>query len=104
MPPVPPITRTLIESVIKEHRVVVFSKTWCPFCAKLKDVLRAKFIDYHKVELDKVVIYSVYNNLPYAAEIKSFTKVEIFVKNRNFRQKSKFSSNIEIFVQNRNFR
>jgi len=29
---------------------------------------------------------------------------DIFVKNRNFHQKSKFSSKIEIFVKNRNFR
>ena len=56
MPPISPVTRALVEGVIREHRVVVFSKTWCPFCAKVKDVFRSKFIDYHRVELDKVVI------------------------------------------------
>jgi len=53
MPPTAPITRAIVESVIREHRVVVFSKTWCPFCAKVKDLFHTKFIDYHKVELDK---------------------------------------------------
>lgn len=53
MPPISPVTRALVEGVIREHRVVVFSKTWCPFCAKVKDVFRSKFIDYHRVELDK---------------------------------------------------
>ena len=34
---------------------------------------------------------------------KFSSKIEIFVKNRNFRQKSKLSSKIEIFIKNTNF-
>jgi len=53
MPPVAPVTRAVIEGIVKQHRVVVFSKTWCPFCAKVKDLFKSKYINFFKVELDK---------------------------------------------------
>jgi glutaredoxin len=53
MPPVSPVTRAVIEGIVKQHRVVVFSKTWCPFCAKVKDLFKSKYINFFKVELDK---------------------------------------------------
>ena len=49
----PPLSRAVIETLVKEHRVVLFSKTWCPFCNKVKELLNSKFIPYHKIELDK---------------------------------------------------
>ena len=49
----PPLSRAVIETLVKEHRVVLFSKTWCPFCNKVKDLFNSKFIPYHKIELDK---------------------------------------------------
>jgi len=63
MPPVSPISRALVEGVIREHRVVIFSKTWCPFCAKVKDVFKSKYIDYHRVELDKHPQGELYQSL-----------------------------------------
>lgn len=53
MPPVPPVSRAFVEGLIREHKVVLFSKTWCPFCAKTKDLFKSKFIQPYKVELDK---------------------------------------------------
>jgi len=53
MPPVTgAISRALVEGIIKENRVVMFSKTFCPFCNKVKDRLKSKFIPYHAVELN----------------------------------------------------
>lgn len=49
----PPITRAAVEAIIQHNRAVVFSKTWCPFCNKVKAALDAKFIPYQKIELDK---------------------------------------------------
>jgi len=49
----PPLSRAVIETLVKEHRVVLFSKTWCPFCNKVKELFNSKFIPYHKIELDK---------------------------------------------------
>ena len=52
----PPISRALVEALVREHRVVVFSKTWCPFCNKVKDTLNKKFVPFHRVELDKELV------------------------------------------------
>ena len=49
----PPLSRAVIETLVKEHRVVLFSKTWCPFCNKVKELFNSKFIPYHRIELDK---------------------------------------------------
>jgi len=49
----PPVSRAVVEALIKNNKTVVFSKTWCPFCNKVKAALDAKFIPYHRVELDK---------------------------------------------------
>jgi len=49
----PPLSRAVIEALVKEHRVVLFSKTWCPFCNKVKDLFNSKYIPFHKIELDK---------------------------------------------------
>ena len=43
-------------------------------------------------------------NRNFRQKSKFSSKIEIFVKNRNVRQKSKCSSKIEMFVKNRNFR
>ena len=55
----PPISRAVVEALIKQHRVVVFSKTWCPYCNKVKQTLNNKSIDFHKVELDKGLCYKI---------------------------------------------
>ena len=50
----------------------------------------------------KIEIFVKNRNL--CQKSKFLSKIEIYVKNRNLCQKSKFLSKIEIFVQNRNFR
>jgi len=41
-----------IDRLVKEHKVMVFSKSTCPFCSRAKDVLRAEGIDFQTLELD----------------------------------------------------
>lgn len=44
-----------VESKLNANKVVVFSKTWCPFCKKAKDVLNKYNLPknaYEVIELD----------------------------------------------------
>jgi len=42
----------LVSSLIKKHAVVVFSKTYCPYCKKAKAALTAIKAPFEAVELD----------------------------------------------------
>ena len=43
-----------IKAQVKDNKVVVYSKTHCPFCKKAKDALKAAGLkDYLLVELDE---------------------------------------------------
>lgn len=52
---VPP--ETLVEDFIKKHKVMVFSKSWCPFCIKLFKHLDEKAIPYKFLHLDLLSEY-----------------------------------------------
>eukprot|EP00282_Hemiselmis_andersenii_P026171 CAMPEP_0172011422 /NCGR_PEP_ID=MMETSP1041-20130122/8274_1 /TAXON_ID=464988 /ORGANISM="Hemiselmis andersenii, Strain CCMP439" /LENGTH=175 /DNA_ID=CAMNT_0012665887 /DNA_START=12 /DNA_END=537 /DNA_ORIENTATION=+ len=43
----------LVDSAIKENKVMVFSKTWCPFCIKAKKALDSVDAKYAVMELDE---------------------------------------------------
>jgi len=43
---------TKIKDLIDKNRVMVFSKTTCPFCAKVKDLLKSLKVEYYAYELD----------------------------------------------------
>lgn len=43
-----------IKAQVKDNKVVVYSKTYCPFCKKAKDALKAAGLkDYLLIELDE---------------------------------------------------
>lgn len=46
--------KEFVDKVIANHKVAVFSKTYCPFCYKAKDALRSFDLkkDYTVVELE----------------------------------------------------
>lgn len=48
-----------LEEQVKEknhkHPVIVYSKTWCPYCAQVKGLFRDLKVDFTAVELDEVV-------------------------------------------------
>lgn len=44
--------KTLTENAIKTNKVMVFSKSYCPYCAKTKSTLKGLGIQYGLVELD----------------------------------------------------
>jgi len=42
-----------IDGLIADHKVVIFSKSWCPYCSQAKDILKTQGIDFHVMELDE---------------------------------------------------
>jgi glutaredoxin 3 len=42
----------LVKRLVSEHAVLVFSKTYCPFCAKAKEALRSVGAKFAVLELD----------------------------------------------------
>ncbi|GAB9470004.1 Glutaredoxin [Globisporangium polare] len=42
-----------IERTIAEHPVVIFSKSYCPYCTLAKDVMKQAGAPFHVVELDR---------------------------------------------------
>ena len=45
--------REFVEVTIKDNKVVVFSKSWCPYCKKTLDLLNSLKANPLVVELDK---------------------------------------------------
>jgi len=43
-----------VEQYIKDNKVMVFSKSTCPFCAKIKQLFDSLSIKYHAIELDQM--------------------------------------------------
>mmetsp|Transcript_29371 Transcript_29371/g.62499 ORF Transcript_29371/g.62499 Transcript_29371/m.62499 type:complete len:243 (+) Transcript_29371:57-785(+) len=43
-----------VQNLISQNRVMVFSKTTCPFCAKAKAALAAESVDFQVLELDQL--------------------------------------------------
>jgi len=44
----------LVTDFAKQHKVAIFSKTWCPFCAKVKNLFDTHNVKYESYELDKL--------------------------------------------------
>eukprot|EP01032_Pedospumella_encystans_P023183 gene23183-26247_t len=45
--------KEFIANAIKDNKVVVFSKSSCPYCVKTKSTLSSLDIPFHAIELDK---------------------------------------------------
>ncbi|XP_009089351.3 thioredoxin reductase 3 [Serinus canaria] len=41
-----------VRNLITSHRVMIFSKTFCPYCNKVKELFRSLRVDYYALELD----------------------------------------------------
>lgn len=51
--------KTKAESIIAEHEVVIFSKSYCPYCKAAKKTLKEAGAEAFVVELDQVGTYFV---------------------------------------------
>jgi len=45
---------TFVNNLVKSNDVVIFSKTTCPFCVKVKELFKSINRDYVSVELDQI--------------------------------------------------
>ena len=43
-----------VDQYIEEHKVIMFSKSYCPFCEQSKQLLKSKGVEYFALELDKI--------------------------------------------------
>ena len=43
-----------VEAYIKENKVMVFSKTTCPFCTRIKQLFESLGVKYTALELDTI--------------------------------------------------
>ncbi|XP_005142292.2 thioredoxin reductase 3 [Melopsittacus undulatus] len=41
-----------VRTIIASHRVVIFSKSYCPYCNKVKELFRSLHVEYYALELD----------------------------------------------------
>ncbi|KAI3405130.2 hypothetical protein KGF56_002086 [Candida oxycetoniae] len=53
-PPVSPELKKSIESTVASNKVVVYSKTYCPYCRATKDLLSRYGVSYELIELDTI--------------------------------------------------
>jgi len=54
MAPTPPTPLALVDQLVADHTVMVFSKTTCPFCTKIKAMFAEKSIKIEVLELDQL--------------------------------------------------
>ncbi|OSS51443.1 hypothetical protein B5807_03472 [Epicoccum nigrum] len=47
-------TKTKVQSIIDEHPVAVFSKSYCPYCKQTKQLLSDAGAKFYAIELDQV--------------------------------------------------
>lgn len=45
-------TRAEIDRLIAENKVMVFSKSYCPYCTRAKEAIRGQGVAFHAIELD----------------------------------------------------
>jgi len=48
------MTSEFIKETLKKHHVVVFSKSYCPYCKKVKDLFDSLGVKYQSYELDEM--------------------------------------------------
>jgi glutaredoxin len=53
MPPIEDSIGTNVDNLIKQNKVIIFSKTTCPYCDKTKELFKSLKIEYLSVELDR---------------------------------------------------
>ena len=49
-----PVLAAMVDKLITQNKVVIFSKTTCPFCDRVKELFTSLNIPYEALELDTI--------------------------------------------------
>lgn len=60
--------KDLVESTIKDHKIAIFSKSWCPFCGDAKSVL----LNLPNVDREEIKVYELDEMGQEGAEIQAY--------------------------------
>ena len=69
---------------IESDKVVMFSKTTCPFCMEAKDIIRDIYPDFKKFEINKLDDNTAYEIQEYLLELTGASTVpRIFINQKS---------------------
>lgn len=54
-PPVSPVIRAEVQNLIDSNKILIFLKSYCPYCDSTKDLIKSLTPDFKVVELDTSV-------------------------------------------------
>ena len=54
MAPIPSTPMEIVDQMVAANRVMVFSKTTCPFCTKIKNLFEQMKVKIEVLELDQI--------------------------------------------------
>ena len=43
----------IVEKLVQRANILVFSTSWCPFCTRVKDLIRSKKLDFNEYIIDE---------------------------------------------------
>ena len=66
----------MVDQYIKDNKVMMFSKSTCPFCTKIKKLFEQEKIQYEVLELDQIGEFEIYHGV-----VHSILFVWVLVKN-----------------------
>ena len=76
MAPVSGSPMEMVDQYIKDNKVMMFSKSTCPFCTKIKKLFEQEKIQYEVLELDQIGEFETYHGV-----VHSILFVWVLVKN-----------------------
>ena len=76
MAPVSGSPMEMVDQYIKDNKVMMFSKSTCPFCTKIKKLFEQEKIQYEVLELDQIGEFEIYHGV-----VHSILFVWVLVKN-----------------------
>ena len=76
MAPVSGSPMEMVDQYIKDNKVMMFTKSTCPFCTKIKKLFEQEKIQYEVLELDQIGEFEIYHGV-----VHSILFVWVLVKN-----------------------
>ena len=62
----------MVDQYIKDNKVMMFSKSTCPFCTKIKKLFEQEKIQYEVLELDQIGEFEIYHGVVHSIYLFGF--------------------------------